>query len=166
MANALTVPHAVAALILCVAAAAKLRSPGGAARAIGRGPGAVRAFAVAELALGVWALASATLVAGLLMAALYSAFAVLTLRLARVGESCGCFGARSEPASPLQSVLSAVLAGVAAVAAVAGTRSGAWVLGQPPAAAMLLVIGTVGVAYGVVLAYSELALMWKSWSPA
>ena len=165
MAIALTVPHAVAALILCVAAVAKLRSPGGAARAIGRAPGAVRAFAAAELALGVWALASTTLVAGLLMAGLYAAFAVLTLRLARAGESCGCFGAPSDPASPLQSGLSAVLAGVAAVAAVAGTRSGDWILGQPPGVAMLLVLGTAGAVYGVVLAYSELPLLWKSWSP-
>jgi hypothetical protein len=165
VANALTVPHAVAALVLCVAGLAKLRSPAGAAGAVGLAPGPVRVFAVAELGLGAWALADATAVASLLMAGLYAGFAALTLGLARAGESCGCFGARGSPASPLQSLLSIALAGASALAAGGGTHAAGWIFGRPPGFVTLLVLGTAGAVYGIVLAYSELPLLWRSWSP-
>ncbi|MGH2868385.1 MAG: MauE/DoxX family redox-associated membrane protein [Solirubrobacteraceae bacterium] len=166
MANALTVPHAVAALVLCVAGLAKLRSPAGAARAVGLPPGPVRIFAGAELALGVWALADAAGLASLLMTGLYVGFAGLTIRLARNGKACGCFGAQRSPASPLQSLLSIALAGACALAAAGGTHAAAWISGRPPGFVTLLVVGTAGAVYGVVLAYSELPLLWRSWRPA
>ncbi|MGI8507418.1 MAG: hypothetical protein ACR2MK_11585, partial [Solirubrobacteraceae bacterium] len=58
MADALTIPHAVAALVLVLAGLAKLRSPGAAARAVGVAPAPIRAFAGFEVALGAWALLS------------------------------------------------------------------------------------------------------------
>lgn len=166
MANALTVPHAVAALVLCVAGLAKLHTPAGAARAVGLAPGPVRVFAVAELGLGAWALADAAPLASLLMAGLYAGFAALTLRLARHGKTCGCFGAQGSPASPLQSLLSITLAGASALAAGGGAHAAGWILGRAPGFMTLLVLGTVGAVYGIVLAYSELPLLWRSWSPA
>jgi hypothetical protein len=166
VANALTIPHAVAALVLCVAGAAKLRSPTAAARAVRLVPGPVRAFAGAELALGAVALVLAPLLATVLMAVVYAAFAILTLHLARAGEACGCFGAPGSPASPLQSLLSATLAAVCVVAAAGGTHAGGWILGRSPGIVTVLVLGAAGAVYGVVLAYSELPLLWRSWSPA
>jgi hypothetical protein len=166
MANALIVPHAVAALVLCVAGVAKLRSPAPAARAVGLPAAPVRLFAAAELALGTWALVSASVLASGLMAALYAGFAALTLRLARAGEACGCFGAPSSPASPLQSLLSAALAIVGVLAAAGQTHAAGWFFGRAPGVATVLVLGTAGTVYGVVLAYTELPLLWRSWSPA
>ncbi|MGI9183458.1 MAG: MauE/DoxX family redox-associated membrane protein [Solirubrobacteraceae bacterium] len=166
MASALTVPHAVAALVLCVAGLAKLRSPTGAARAVGLRPGPVRLFAVAELALGAWALADATVMTSLLMTGLYAGFAGLTLRLGRHGKACGCFGAQLSPASSLQSLLSLALAGASALAAAGGTHAAGWIFGRPPGFVTLVGLGTAGAVYGIVLAYSELPLLWRSWSPA
>ncbi len=166
MANALTVPHAVAALVLCMAGLAKLRSPTGAARAVGLTPGPVRVFAVAELALGAWALADANLLASILMVGLYAGFAGVTLRLARHGKACGCFGAQRSPASPLQSLLSVALAGASALAAAGGTHAAGWIFEQPSGLVAVVVLGTAGAVYGVVLAYTELPLLWGSWRPA
>lgn len=166
MADALTLPHAVAALVLCVAGLAKLRSPAPAARAVGLPGAPVRAFAAAELALGAWALVSTAAVASALMAGLYAGFALLTLRLASAGESCGCFGTQDNPASGLQSLLSATLAGVAALAAAGGVHATGWILGRGPGFVALLGSGTAGAVYGVVLAYSELPQLWRSWSHA
>ncbi len=165
MANALTIPHAVAALVLCVAGLAKFRSPAGAAQAVGLAPGPVRVFAVGEMALGAWALADSTRLASLLMAGLYAGFAALTLRLARHGKTCGCFGAQGSPASPLQSLLSIALAGASALAAGGGTHPAGWIFGWPPGFVPLLAAGTAGAVYGIVLAYTELPRLWQSWNP-
>jgi hypothetical protein len=166
LAGALTVPHAVVALVLIVAGAAKLRSPAAAAHAVGAPPPAIRAYGLAEVALGAWALLAAGPVASGLMAAAYAGFAALTVMLARQGAACGCFGSERAPASPIQSLLSGVLALVAAAGAIAGVHGAAWILQQPAATAAVLVVGTVGAVYGVVLAYSELPLVWQAWSPA
>jgi hypothetical protein len=165
LADALTVPSAVAALVLCIAGVAKLRSPEAAARAVGVGPAAIRAYALGELVLGLWALVAAGPVASGLMAAAYAAFAGLTVMLARRGAACGCFGSDRVPASPIQSLVSGALALVAAAGAAAGAHGAAWILQQPPATAAVLVLGGAGAVYGVVLAYSELPLVWRSWSP-
>lgn len=58
IADALTPPFLLAALLLCLAGAVKLRSPAGASRALAAlgltpGRGLVRAFAAGELALGL-----------------------------------------------------------------------------------------------------------------
>ena len=166
MAGALGVPELVAAFVLCVAGVAKLRAPGGAARAVGADPRLVRLFAAGELALGALALAAGGRVLAAVMAALYAGFAVLTLRLARAGQTCGCFGAQQSPASPLQSALSGTLAAVCLLAALAGPRSLDWILERSPGGVTVLGLGTAGAVYGIVLAYSELPQLWRSWSPA
>ncbi|MEA2211616.1 MAG: hypothetical protein QOF83_1564 [Solirubrobacteraceae bacterium] len=159
-------PHAVAALILAVAGAAKLRSPRAAAAAIGQPAPLIRAFAAAELALAAVALITASVWSSALMAILYAGFAALTLRLARAGAACGCFGAEQSPASPAQSLLSAGLGAVAVLSATAGAHTAGWVLARPPGTVAVLIMGTAGVVYGIVLAYSDLAQLWRSWSPA
>ncbi len=166
MADALTAPQAVAALVLCVAGLAKLRSPAAAARAVGAAPQAIRLYAAGELAVGLWALVAAGPLAAALMAVVYAGFAGLTLMLAHRGAACGCFGSEHSPASPIQSVLSGALAVVAALSAAAGAHGAAWIVHQPPTTAAVLVLGTAGAVYGVVLAYSELPLLWRAWSPA
>lgn len=166
MADALTVPHAVAALVLCVAGLAKLRSPGAAARAVSVGAVGIRAFATGELALGVWGLVAVAPAGSLLMAALYAGFAALTLVLSRRGAGCGCFGAERAPASAIQSLLSAALAAICVACAIAAPHALMWILDRPAGIATVLVLGTAGAVYGTVLAYSELPLLWRSWSPA
>jgi methylamine utilization protein MauE len=158
-------PHAVAALILAVAGAAKLRSPRAAARAVDQPAVLVRAFAGGELALAAVALITASVWSSVLMAVVYAGFAALTLRLARAGAACGCFGAEQSPASPAQPALSAGLAVIGAVSAAGGAHTAGWILARPPGTLTVLILGTAGVVYGIVLAYSELPQLWRSWSP-
>jgi hypothetical protein len=166
LAGALTVPLAMAALVLAVAGLAKLGSPGAAARAVGLSRSAIRALAVGELGLAGWAVVDGGAASSAAMAALYAGFAVLTLRLARAGAACGCFGAEQAPASPIQSALSAALAATCAVGAVAGAHPAGWILERPAPTAAVLVMGLAGAVYATVLAYSELPQLWRSWSPA
>jgi hypothetical protein len=166
LADALTVPHTLAALVLGVAGLAKLRSPGAAARAVGRRPAAIRVFAAGELGVATWALASGGAGSSVAMAALYAGFALLTLRLAGQGTACGCFGEREEPASPIQSLLSTALSGACIAGAAFGTHGGAWILSRPAGTVLVLLGGLAAAVYAVVLAYSELPALWRSWSPA
>jgi hypothetical protein len=171
MAQALTPPFLLAALVLCVAGAAKLRSPAAAVRALaalglarGARAGLVRAFAVGELALGAWCLlAPARLAAGAL-ACLYAIFSGLALLLARRRSSCGCFGEGDGPASIVQSLLSAALALVALAALLSMPHGLGWLLQRPPTIATVSILGIAGSVYGTVLAYTELPLAWASWS--
>ena len=158
-------PHVVAALVLAVAGVAKLRSPRAAAEAVKLPVALVRAFAAGELILAALAVLTASLWSSVLMAVLYAGFALLTLRLAREGSSCGCFGAEEYPASVGQSLLSAVLAVITALGAVAGPHTAAQILGRPPGTVTVLTLGAAGAAYGIVLAYAELPALWRSWSP-
>jgi hypothetical protein len=158
-------PHAVAALVLAVAGVAKLRSPQAAARAVGVPVAVVRIFAAGETALAAVALVTASAWSSVLMAVLYAGFSVLTLRLARAGAACGCFGAEESPASGLQSVLSAALSGLALLSALGGAHAAGWILHRPYATLAVLVIGAAGLVYAIVLAYSELPSRWQSWSP-
>jgi hypothetical protein len=99
------------------------------------------------------------------MAVLYAGFSVLTLRLARAGAACGCFGAEESPASGLQSVLSAALSALASLSALGGAHAAGWIAQRPPGTLAVLVIGAAGLVYAIVLAYSELPPRWQSWSP-
>ena len=165
MTDALTVPHAVAAVVLLLAGAGKLRAPAPAARAVGLAPVLIRAFAAFELSLGAVALLTASDVSSALMAATYVGFAGLTLVLQRRATPCGCFGQEAAPASAAQSLLSGALALVCAGCAIAGPPALGWILARPAGFAAVLVLGTAGAAYGTVLAYSELPLAWRSWRP-
>jgi hypothetical protein len=158
LADALTVPHAVAALVLCAAGLAKLRSPATAATALGISTGWIRAFSIYELALGAAALVWPVL--SPLMALTYAGLAALTFRLARRAQSCGCFGEGDAPASRAQSLLSLVLALVCA----GPSHGGGWLLDRPPGPAAVLVLGVIAAAYGTVVAYAEIPAAWRAWS--
>jgi hypothetical protein len=164
LADALTGPHAVAAVVLCIAGIAKLRAPGTAAAALTVRPVLVRSFALLELMLGAAALVSPAPLLSALLAATYAGLAGLTLVLARRSQACGCFGEGETPASISQSILSAALALVCGAAAVWHPHALGWILGRPAGTAAVLVVGTAGAVYGTVVAYSELPLAWRSWS--
>jgi hypothetical protein len=157
--QALTAPFAVAALVLAVAGAAKLRAPWGAAGALGWDPRLIRSIALGELALGLAALLTPQRALAAGVAIVYLVFAGLSYRLARRSVGCGCFGAAETAASPLQSILSMVVALVCASAAVWPPHA---VLSRPAVQAVVLVVGIAGAAYGVVLAYIELPSAWRA----
>jgi uncharacterized membrane protein YphA (DoxX/SURF4 family) len=169
MGQALTPPFLVAGLVLCVAGAAKLRSPAAATRALAAlglpaRAALVRAFSVCELVLGLWCVADPGPLTAGLMACLYALFAALTFVLARRRASCGCFGDGEVPASSGQSILSGALSLVALAGMLSVPHSLHWVLQRPPIDAAILIIGIAGSVYGIVLAYTEAPLAWRAWS--
>ncbi len=168
MAEALSGPFLIAALTLCVAGVAKLRSPVLALNALRAarlpgGTGVIRIFAVAELTLGIAAALRPRTVPAAALACLYAGFAVLALVLHRRGATCGCFGDARTPASPSQSAISAALAAVCAVAAVSHPPGVTWILNRSPALATCLIIGIGGAVFATVVAYSELPSAWRAW---
>jgi hypothetical protein len=168
MSEALTGPFAVAAIVVCVAALAKLRQPEPAAQALGAlhmpsSVWAVRALAAGELIVGVVSLVSRGVVTGVALAALYSVFCGTSLALARRRTACGCFGEDDVPASRVQAVLSAALALAAAAAAIWPPHD---VFSRPAVQAVVLTIGIVGAAYATVVVYRELPRAWHAWSGA
>jgi hypothetical protein len=164
--EALAAPLAVAALVLCVAGLAKLRSPAIATAtlaALGTSLAGwtVRAFAVVEVGLGAWCLAAPTVTGIAALACMYAGFSALSLLLARRRLSCGCFGDGGAPASIFHALVSLGLA-VVAIAAVA--RPPRPLLAQSLSIASVLAIGTAAAAYAVVLAYTQLPRAWSAWS--
>jgi hypothetical protein len=176
MADALTPPLLVASAVLIVAAVAKLRAPAGAVGALvtlgmpvravrgAAGRGLVRGFAVGELALGVWVFVGSSGVAYGLTSALYAAFAVIALLLARRRGTCGCFGAEGPPASAAQAALNGVLAAFALTAALAGAHGAQWLFGLPAWHVVVLGLALAGSTYGAVLAYTVMPAAWNAWS--
>ena len=167
MTEALTAPVAAGALVLCVAGLAKLRSPAVAAAAlaaVGASLGAwtVRAFALAELGVGVWCVVAPTVPALAALACLYTSFSALAVLLARRRLACGCFGDDGGPASIVHSILSLALA-IVALAAVASPPQSLFTASF--ATATVLAIGAAGAAYAIVLAYTQLPRAWTAWSP-
>ena len=166
MADVLTAPLAVAALVLIVAGVAKLRAPAPAAAALrelrlSMAALPIRAFATGEIALGVWALVAPTSVAAIALACCYAAFAALALVLASRRAACGCFGEVDFPASRAQALLSAILAVASAAAAVWPPHG---LLERPAGQAVVLMIGIAASAYATVLAYTQLPAAWSAWS--
>ena len=156
MADALTPAFATAALVLCVAGIAKLRSHSSMLWIlVGSG----------EIALGAWCLLVPGRIASGALACAFAAFSAVASVLARRGASCGCFGeaGRDEPASPAQSFLSAALASVALAATLAPAHGVDWVLARPAASAAVIIAGICGSAYAAVLAYTQLPRLWSSW---
>lgn len=169
MAQALTSPFLLAALVLCIAGGAKLRSPAAASRAaatlgLPSRLVLVRAFGLLELAVGCWSAAAPGRPAAAAMTCLYAIFSVLSVLLARRRAACGCFGASEAPTSTLQPLLSGIFAIVALAAMLVTPHGLGWVLGRPPMDSLVLLLGTAGAAYGTVLLYSELPQAWTSWS--
>ncbi len=169
MAEALTPLVLAAALVLCAAGVAKLRDPAAVTAALAMlglpaGPAAARVLGAGEIAVGLWAALAPTRLSCALLGAVYGAFAIVALVLARRRATCGCFGAHDTPASVVQSLLSAGLAAVALVAAAAEPRGLDWLFHQPPGTATGLLIGTAGIVYGAVLVYTQLPRAWSAWS--
>lgn len=119
-ADAATAPFLAAAVLLVVAGVPKVRDPGDLVRAVRSaglplGRRSVRAFALAEVVVGVAALAAPGRVTGALLAVLYggfTGFVLLALRRGGMVSSCGCFGRADTP--PTRSH-AAVTAGAALV---------------------------------------------------
>lgn len=165
----MTPPLAVAAIVLCVAGIAKLRSPSVAVQALRTlglpgPPMLVRGLGLVEIMVGVWALAGPRLVPTVLLAATYGGFAVVALLLTRRRSSCGCFGESDSPASTAQSVLSACFALVAVAAAIWQAHGVSWLTARSAPTAAAMILGIAGAAYATVLAYTELPLVWSAWA--
>jgi hypothetical protein len=165
----LLAPFAVAAVVLCVAAVAKLRAPEQAAAAfaaIGL-PSSVhliRLLAAGEFVVGGWALLAPSRMIAVVMAVMYAGFAVVAIVLSRRGASCGCFGASEASTSPLQAALSAALALVCGWVAIHPAHGVTWIFGRAPLEAAVLGLGIVAAVYATVVAYTDLPDAWASWS--
>lgn len=169
MADALTPPLAVAALVLCVGGATKFRCPVTAGRALAElgvpAPVAlVRLLAVVELAVGACALAWPAAVPRVALAVLYSGFAAASTLLARRRSSCGCFGDRETPASVAQAALSSCLALVSLGAAIWQAHGAEWLLARSAPTAVTVTLGVGAAAYALMLAYTELPSAWSTWA--
>jgi len=170
MAAVLTTPIAVAAIVLAVAGIAKLRSPGGAARALAVADvsvprGAVRTIASGELALSAFALLAPGRATSALLAVAYALLALLAARLASRGAGCGCFGEDETPATATHVWLSVALALVAAAGIASPPHGIAWLLSGSPDVAGPLAFGIAGAVYATVIAYTELPSAWSAWRP-
>lgn len=148
-----TGPAAVAAAVLLLAGGAKVIRPGDTWRALESagvpgGPALVRTGALAEAALGAWALGWAHPAAMILVALSYAGFTTfLVVAMARKLpiSSCGCFGEPDVPPTKVHVGVD-VAAGVAAVgAAISEAPSVAAILGDQPWAgvpyALLVALG-------------------------
>ncbi len=164
--------YLIACVLLVAAGLAKAARPDDTARALaalvpGRGMPlvrlrlAVRAGALAEAALGLFALALPRPVTAALVAASYLCFAGVVLAARRRGGSlatCGCFGRPDTPPTLVHVLLDLVLAIAAVVLAAAAPRQGTLVTSlahQPRAGLPLVFVSAVG-AWLTLLALSAL----------
>jgi hypothetical protein len=122
----------IAAVLLVLAGAAKLRRPDADALALAGLPSSpvlARALGAGEVVLGLAAVLTSHPLAAAGVAVAYGGFAVVSLRMLRAGRaSCGCFGATTAPLTGLHVAVNAVLGLAAAVAAGAGLAGA----GRPP----------------------------------
>jgi hypothetical protein len=167
----------LAALLLCVSGAFKLRSPEvavDALRVLGVPASAwiVRTLAAGELVLGGWCAVDPTRAAAAVLAGAYVTFAgVAAVLVRRRAAGCGCFGERETPVSAVHWLSSATLGAVALAATVAwpegpGQRPGpglGWVLSRPVPSAAILLAGIAAALYATVLVYTELPAAWAAW---
>jgi hypothetical protein len=162
-------PFLLAALVLCLAGVLKLRSPRAAAGALDAlgvpgGERAVRALSAVEIALGsACALFPSRVSAGAL-AVVYGLFALVAVALMRRRAGCGCFGESATAVSPAHSIASVLLAAVAVAAALTGPVGLGWMLGRSASSAAVLLLGTAGALFAIVLVYTELPRAWDAWS--
>jgi len=145
---------AVAAGVLVVAGAAKLRRPVPAAQAV---TAAVRSLAVVEIAVGLACLIdpvpAAAAALGLLYLAL-AAFVVMASRLPEPLPSCGCMGTdRDPPPHPLHAAVNVVLAGAGVLAVIAPAPGPGTLAADAPLLALPLL---AGLACGVALVRAAL----------
>lgn len=150
---ALVVPYTAAAVLLAVAGVPKVREPGDLVRAVRSvgmpvRPGAVRAFAAAEVAVAVTALAVPSRATALVLAAMYAvftAFVVLALRRGGVLSSCGCFGRADTPPTRAHALVTATASVVGLLVALDPPAGNAWsALAGAGALAVAGFVGLVG----------------------
>ena len=165
--DALAGPFLAAAVLLVAAGGSKLVDPLPLVRALrsARLPapaGAVRAFAGAEVVLGLVALTTGSRAAAAGVALSYAAFTGFVL-LARhrggVLASCGCFGKTDTPPTTTHVVVTAALAGVAGVVAVRPLGPVPDLLAGSPLGGLALVVATVAVAATAYLVLAVLPLV-------
>ncbi len=168
--------YLIAAGLLVAAGTAKAVRPGDTARAIGalfpgrRAPShavlrrIVRGGAVAEIAVGLAALAFPRPVTAALVALSYALFVgVVAYARARGGplSTCGCFGRADTPATGLHLAINLLLAATAAVVAAASSPAGSLaslLAHQPWAGLPLLFVSATGL-WLTVVALSPLAAL-------
>lgn len=155
----------VAAVLLVVAGATKLRDPsptGAALAAVAAtpSPGAVRAIGAGEVVLGAAALLTANAAAAMAVTVAYVAFAAfVVVALGRDVPSCGCFGTAGGRPAPHHLVVDLLLAAAAAAAALTGARSLPDLAADRP-------LTLVAVAAGAILAYGALTIGRRDGAPA
>ena len=169
--DALAGPFLAAAGLLVVAGVPKVADPQPLVRALRSaglavrpGPGAalVRTFAVAEVALGAWAVVAPGRVNAALVAAAYLVFTLFVARVLGHGGvlgSCGCFGKPDTPATRTHLALTAAAALVAAALAVdppSAVWSGA-AAGAPSGAALATTVALAALVGG--LAWMAMAVL-------
>ena len=169
MADALTAPFAVAAIVLCAAGFAKLRTPDPAVSALaaaglGLTPALVQALAAGEILLGAWSVVLPGRLSALLLACVYAAFCGLSAVLVRLRVACGCFGKRHAPASNVHLLISGALGLVALAAGLRVPHGAMWIAGRPLVSAVVLEAAIAASAYATVLVYAELPAIWSAWS--
>jgi len=155
--------HALALLVL-VAALAKLRAPARAVVALGQAgmtasPIVVRLGSVGEMAVATLVLLVGGAVPALALAGLYLGFAAFVVRLrARAGTaaSCGCFGGAEAPADRLHVVVNLAAAGVAALVAATGAESLFDALRHQPAQGLPYLVLVAVATQAMVLVLTEL----------
>ena len=170
MAEVLTPIFATAALIVCLAGAAKLRSPDGATRAVRTLglPGndrLVRALAVGEVALGLACVIDPRPVLAVALACLYGGLRDRRVRARAQARRLRVLRRRRYPGlRPSQSAISVVLALGALLSAVWTPHGLAWVVDRSGATAAVLLVGIGGAVYASVMAYTVLPQAWGAWS--
>jgi len=153
---------AVAAGVLVVSGAAKLRRPVAAAEALAAvglpgGVAAVRGLALAEIVVGLACLIDPVPAAAAALALLYLALAAFVVRAWRLPEplaSCGCMGGdRDPPPHPLHAAINVVLAGAGVLAVLAPAAGVGSLAADAPLLALPLL---AGLACGVALVRAAL----------
>jgi hypothetical protein len=167
----LILPFFASAALVVASGASKIKRPGPAARALeaARLPAtqlAVRALALAEIAIGGWCLASPGRIPAVSLGCLYLAFGAFLARLmssAGRDATCGCLGALDVPPSLLHVALDLVAAGTSFAVAAAGPPRGVLAeAGDLPFRGVPLLAGIILIAY---LAYLVAAYLPTSfWS--
>jgi hypothetical protein len=157
-------PFVIAAALLAIGGGLKAIEPGDTANAL-RGVGlpvgawAVRAGGVAEVAVGVWALATGAHAAAILVALSYVAFTgfvlVALVRDAPIA-SCGCFGKADTPPSWVHIGVNLVAVAAAVVVAIDPGAGLGDVLADQPLAGIPFVLLTLT---GMFLAFLALTLL-------
>lgn len=143
--------------VLVAAGVSKVADPAGTADALAAlgvpgGRVGARGMGALEVGLGVAGLTVGGTAVAVGVAAAYLAFAAVVVAARRRGlPSCGCFGARSAPPSPVHAAVDLASAAVAAVAAAGGAAVPTDALAGLPTPTAAVVLGLVALAAALVV---------------